>query len=61
MPSARDSTSAAGRVRAVGALGRYDYRGTLFGAGADLGKTFDGEASYGAALTATSSAPKPCF
>ena len=27
------------RVRAVGALGRYDYRGTLFGAGADLGKT----------------------
>ncbi|MGB6701348.1 cellulose biosynthesis protein BcsS [Methyloceanibacter sp.] len=38
------------RVRAVGALGRYDYRGTLFGAGADLGKTFDGEASYGAAL-----------
>lgn len=38
------------RVRAVGALGRYDYRGTLFGAGADLGTTFDGEASYGAAL-----------
>ena len=38
------------RVRAVGALGRYDYRGTLFGAGADLGTTFDGDASYGAAL-----------
>ncbi|MGH6825112.1 cellulose biosynthesis protein BcsS [Methyloceanibacter sp.] len=38
------------RVRAVGALGRYDYQGTLFGAGADLGTTFDGDASYGAAL-----------
>jgi hypothetical protein len=38
------------RVRAVGALGHYDYRGTLFGAGADLGTTFDGDASYGAAL-----------
>lgn len=37
-------------VRAVGALGRYDYQGTLFGAGADLGTIFDGEASYGAAL-----------
>jgi hypothetical protein len=37
-------------VRAVGALGRYDYRGTLFGADADLGTTFDGDASYGAAL-----------
>jgi len=38
------------RVRAVDALGHYDYRGTLFGAGADLGTTFDGDASYGAAL-----------
>src|SRR4249920_1280649 len=38
------------RLRAVGALGRYDYRGTLFGSGADLSTTFDGEASYGAAL-----------
>src|SRR5262249_20802469 len=38
------------RLRAVGALGRYDYRGTLFGAGSDLGTTFDGDASYGAAL-----------
>jgi hypothetical protein len=38
------------RVRAVGALGRYDYRGTLFGAGSDLGTTFDGDASYGAVL-----------
>jgi hypothetical protein len=38
------------RVRAVGSLGRYDYRGTLFGAGSDLGTTFDGDASYGAAL-----------
>ena len=38
------------RLRAVGALGRYDYRGTLFGSGADISTTFDGEASYGAAL-----------
>jgi hypothetical protein len=38
------------RVRAVGAIGRYDYQGTLFGAGSDLGTTFDGHASYGAAL-----------
>jgi hypothetical protein len=38
------------RVRAVGSLGRYDYRGTLFGGGSDLSTTFDGEASYGAAL-----------
>jgi Cellulose biosynthesis protein BcsS len=38
------------RVRAVGALGRYDYGGTLFGAGSELGTTFDGDASYGAAL-----------
>ena len=38
------------RLRAVGSLGSYDYRGTLFGAGADLGTTFDGDASYGAAL-----------
>ena len=30
--------------------GSYDYRGTLFGAGADLGTAFDGDASYGAAL-----------
>src|SRR5262245_47514700 len=38
------------RVRAVGALGRYDYQGTLFGSGVDLSTTFDGDASYGAAL-----------
>jgi hypothetical protein len=38
------------RIRAVGSLGRYDYRGTLFGAGEDLATTFDGDASYGAAL-----------
>jgi Cellulose biosynthesis protein BcsS len=31
-------------------LGGYDYRGTLFGAGSDLGTTLDGEASYGSAL-----------
>jgi hypothetical protein len=37
-------------VRAVGSLGRYDYRGTLFGTGSDLAKTFDGEAGYTAAL-----------
>jgi hypothetical protein len=37
-------------VRAVGSLGRYDYRGTLFGTGSDLAKTFDGEAGYSAAL-----------
>jgi len=36
------------RIRAVG--GRYDYQGTLFGSGADLATTFDGEGSYGAAL-----------
>src|SRR5262245_18588990 len=28
-------------VSAVGALGRYDYQGTLFGAGRDLGTIFD--------------------
>jgi Cellulose biosynthesis protein BcsS len=38
------------RLRAVGSLGRYDYDGTLFGAGANLATTFEGEASYGAAL-----------
>ena len=38
------------RLRAVGALGRYDYQGTLFGSGADRSTTFDGEASYGAGL-----------
>ena len=38
------------RVRAVGSVGSYDYSGTLFGAGSDLGTTFDGDASYGAAL-----------
>jgi Cellulose biosynthesis protein BcsS len=38
------------RVRAIGSLGSYDYRDTLFGAVADLGTTFDGDASYGAAL-----------
>lgn len=38
------------RVRAVGSLGAYDYRGTLFGAGSELATTFDGEARYGAAL-----------
>jgi hypothetical protein len=48
------------RVRAVGALGRYDYRGTLFGSGADLSTTFDGEASYGARFSAISSAPRLC-
>ena len=35
------------RVRAVGSLGSY---GTLFGGGSDLGATFNGDASYGAAL-----------
>ena len=38
------------RLRAVGSIGRYDYQGTLFGSGADLATTFDGEGSYGAAL-----------
>jgi Cellulose biosynthesis protein BcsS len=38
------------RIRAVGSIGRYDYQGTLFGSGADLATTFDGEGSYGAAL-----------
>ena len=38
------------RVRAVAAFGRYDYRGAPFDRGADLATTFDGEASYGAAL-----------
>ncbi len=38
------------RLRAVGSLGAYDYRGTLFGRGEDLATTFDGEATYGAAL-----------
>ena len=38
------------RLHAVGSLGRYDYRGSLFGSGADLATTFDGEASHGAAL-----------
>lgn len=38
------------RVRAVASFGRYDYRGSLFDRGADLGTNFDGEASYGAAL-----------
>jgi len=38
------------RLRAVGSLGRYDYQGTLFGGGADLDTTFDGEASFAAAL-----------
>jgi Cellulose biosynthesis protein BcsS len=42
-PSARDST------RPVG-VSRYDYQGTLFGSGADVSTTFDGDASYGAAL-----------
>jgi hypothetical protein len=37
-------------VRAVGNLGRYDYRGTLFGGGSGLSTTFDGEASYGTHL-----------
>ena len=34
------------RIRAVGSLGRYDYRGTLFGAGSDLGTTFDGDVTF---------------
>jgi Cellulose biosynthesis protein BcsS len=38
------------RLRAVGSLGRYDYQGTLFGSGADLDTTFDGEASFAAVL-----------
>jgi hypothetical protein len=38
------------RLRAVGSLGRYDYQGTLFGAGTDLDTTFDGEASFAAVL-----------
>lgn len=38
------------RLRAVGSLGRYDYQGTLFGGGADLDATFDGEARFAAAL-----------
>jgi Cellulose biosynthesis protein BcsS len=37
------------RLRAVGSR-RYDYCGTLFGAGADLATTFDRNASYAAAL-----------
>ena len=58
----RQGTLRAGwRVRAVGALGRYDYRGTLFGAGADLGTTFDGEASYGAALIGYQFRTQACF
>jgi hypothetical protein len=38
------------RVRAVGSLGSYDYRGTLFDGDAGVGTNFDGNASYGAAL-----------
>jgi hypothetical protein len=38
------------RLRAVGSLGSYDYRGTLFDGGEDLATTFDGQASYGAAM-----------
>jgi hypothetical protein len=38
------------RLRAVGSLGRNDYQGTLFGGGADLDTTFDGEASFAAVL-----------
>ena len=38
------------RVRAVGSLGSYDYSGTLFGGGSDLGTTFDGDASCRASL-----------
>jgi hypothetical protein len=38
------------RVRSVGGLGRYDYQGTLFGAGADLATTFNGEGGFAAAL-----------
>ena len=48
-------------VCAVGSLARYDYQGTLFGAGSDLATTFDGEASYGAASSATNSAGKLSF
>ena len=47
------------RVRAIGSLGRYDYRGTLFGAGADLSTTFDGDASMARHFSATGSAPRP--
>jgi len=43
-------------VRAVGSLGSYDYRGTLFGGGSDLSTTFDGDASYGRRFSAISSA-----
>ena len=49
-PSARDSSSKDGAsARAVSSLGRYDYRGTLFGGGSDLSTTFDGEARQGRA------------
>jgi Cellulose biosynthesis protein BcsS len=37
-------------VRAVGSLGAYDYRGNLFGDGADLATTFDGRDGFAAAL-----------
>ena len=37
-------------IRAVGSPVCYDYPGTLFDHGADLSTTFDGNASYGAAL-----------
>ena len=43
------------RVRAVG---RHDYRGTLFGAGADLG-TYDDMRAMARHFSATSSAPTP--
>jgi len=46
-------------VCAVGSLARC--QGTLFGAGSDLATTFDGEASYGAASSATNSAGKLSF
>jgi hypothetical protein len=35
------------RLRAVGSLGAYDYQGTIFGEGPT---TFDGRASFGAAM-----------
>jgi hypothetical protein len=38
------------RVRAVGSLGAYDYRSTLFRGGSELATTFDGTSRYGAAL-----------
>lgn len=38
------------RVRAVGALGHYDYDGTLFNGSRDVSTNFDGDVSFLAAL-----------